>query len=214
MNNIFSQIKTKDSAFASVSLPLSVSTQGTYLNQLYVGMFRPDGLTRPRWFGNLKQYRLDSWAARSPCGRGRGRSHEPDHGLRGRVRPQLLDDDGRHTGRSGRDELRLGTDMPAGTPGRAPITRMATSPRRARRRRCCAACPRLAQHEDLQYLPCPRAVAATSTMRTRHHRHGAGARDRRGRAHGPDQLAARPDVRRRGLPTATSPRCGRRRTAT
>jgi type IV pilus assembly protein PilY1 len=58
MNNIFSQIKTKDSAFASVSLPLSVSTQGTYLNQLYVGMFRPDGLTRPRWFGNLKQYRL------------------------------------------------------------------------------------------------------------------------------------------------------------
>jgi type IV pilus assembly protein PilY1 len=59
MNNIFSQIKTKDSAFASVSLPLSVSTQGTYLNQLYVGMFRPDGLTRPRWFGNLKQYRLD-----------------------------------------------------------------------------------------------------------------------------------------------------------
>ena len=58
LNNIFSQIRTKDSAFASVSLPLSVSTQGTYLNQLYVGMFRPDGLTRPQWFGNLKQYRL------------------------------------------------------------------------------------------------------------------------------------------------------------
>ena len=58
MNTIFSQIQAVDSAFASVSLPLSVSSQGTYLNQIYVGMFRPDQDGLPRWTGNLKQYRL------------------------------------------------------------------------------------------------------------------------------------------------------------
>ena len=30
----------------------------TYLNQVYIGMFRPDELAFPRWAGNLKQYRL------------------------------------------------------------------------------------------------------------------------------------------------------------
>ena len=55
---IFSEIQAENSVFASVSLPLSVSTQGTYLNQLYVGMFRPDQDALPRWVGNLKQYRL------------------------------------------------------------------------------------------------------------------------------------------------------------
>ncbi len=44
--------------FASVSLPVSVNTQGTYLNQVYIGMFRPDGEGAPRWKGNLKQYRM------------------------------------------------------------------------------------------------------------------------------------------------------------
>ena len=43
---------------ASVSLPVSVNTQGTYLNQVFVGMFRPDGDAAPRWYGNLKQYKL------------------------------------------------------------------------------------------------------------------------------------------------------------
>ena len=44
--------------FASVSLPVSVNPQGYYLNQIYVGMFRPDGAALPRWVGNLKQYKL------------------------------------------------------------------------------------------------------------------------------------------------------------
>jgi type IV pilus assembly protein PilY1 len=55
---IFSEIQAVNSVFASVSLPLSVNTQGTYLNQVYVGMFRPDADGNPRWYGNLKQYRL------------------------------------------------------------------------------------------------------------------------------------------------------------
>jgi type IV pilus assembly protein PilY1 len=55
---IFSQIQAVNSVFASVSLPVSVNTQGTFLNQVYVGMFRPDQNTTPRWAGNLKQYKL------------------------------------------------------------------------------------------------------------------------------------------------------------
>lgn len=59
INDILSQIQSVNTVFASVSLPVSVNTQGSYLNQVYVGMFRPDGNALPRWTGNLKQYRLD-----------------------------------------------------------------------------------------------------------------------------------------------------------
>lgn len=55
---IFSEIQSVDSVFASVSLPASVGTQGTFLNQIYIGMFRPDADAKPRWLGNLKQYKL------------------------------------------------------------------------------------------------------------------------------------------------------------
>lgn len=58
LNQIFTEIQAVNSVFASVSLPVSVNTQGTYLNQVYVGMFRPDENSMPRWAGNLKQYKL------------------------------------------------------------------------------------------------------------------------------------------------------------
>ncbi|MBC9251466.1 pilus assembly protein PilY [Pseudomonas alcaligenes] len=58
LNSIFSEIQSVNSVFASVSLPVSVNTQGTYLNQVFVGMFRPDQDSYPRWYGNLKQYKL------------------------------------------------------------------------------------------------------------------------------------------------------------
>lgn len=58
LNKVFSEIQTVNSVFASVSLPVSVNTQGTYLNQVYIGMFRPDADSFPRWSGNLKQYKL------------------------------------------------------------------------------------------------------------------------------------------------------------
>ena len=35
-----------------------MNTEGTYLNQIYIGMFRPDMDAFPRWMGNLKQYKL------------------------------------------------------------------------------------------------------------------------------------------------------------
>ncbi|MBS7663938.1 pilus assembly protein PilY [Pseudomonas lalucatii] len=58
LNSIFSEIQSVNSVFASVSLPVSVNTQGTYLNQVFIGMFRPDQDSFPRWAGNLKQYKL------------------------------------------------------------------------------------------------------------------------------------------------------------
>lgn len=56
--NIFNQIQSVNSVFASASLPVSVNAQGTYLNQVFMGMFRPDGNAHPRWRGNLKQYKF------------------------------------------------------------------------------------------------------------------------------------------------------------
>ncbi|MES2500921.1 MAG: PilC/PilY family type IV pilus protein [Pseudomonadota bacterium] len=58
LKGIFSEIQSVNSVFASVSLPVSVNTQGTFLNQVYIGMFRPDADAFPRWNGNLKQYKL------------------------------------------------------------------------------------------------------------------------------------------------------------
>ncbi|MHB1054095.1 MAG: pilus assembly protein [Thiobacillus sp.] len=56
LNSALSEIQSVNSVFASVSLPVSVNTQGTYLNQVFIGLFRPSIL--PKWPGNLKQYKL------------------------------------------------------------------------------------------------------------------------------------------------------------
>lgn len=58
LNHTLSEIQDVNSVFAAVSLPVSVNTQGTYLNQVFVGMFRPDANDMPRWAGNLKQYKM------------------------------------------------------------------------------------------------------------------------------------------------------------
>lgn len=58
LRDILLEINAKNNVFTSASLPVSVNTQGTYLNQIYIGMFRPDSSSKPRWLGNLKQYKL------------------------------------------------------------------------------------------------------------------------------------------------------------
>ena len=58
VSEIFSEIQSVNSVFAAVSLPVSVNTQGTYRNQVYIGMFRPDVEALPRWAGNMKQFKL------------------------------------------------------------------------------------------------------------------------------------------------------------
>ncbi|MEO5697251.1 MAG: PilC/PilY family type IV pilus protein [Burkholderiaceae bacterium] len=56
--NIFNQIQAVNSVFSSASLPVSVNLQGSFLNQIFLGMFRPDANAKPRWFGNMKQFRF------------------------------------------------------------------------------------------------------------------------------------------------------------
>jgi type IV pilus assembly protein PilY1 len=56
--SVLDEVQSVNSAFSSSSLPVSVNTQGTYLNQVFMGMFRPDPSGYPRWMGNLKQYQF------------------------------------------------------------------------------------------------------------------------------------------------------------
>ena len=58
LETIFTEVQAVNSVFASSTLPVSVNVRGTYLNQVYMGVFRPDADALPRWMGNLKEYRL------------------------------------------------------------------------------------------------------------------------------------------------------------
>lgn len=58
LGDIFSQLQAVNSVFSSASLPVSVNSRSSYLNQIFMGMFRPDGDSKPRWRGNLKQYQF------------------------------------------------------------------------------------------------------------------------------------------------------------
>ncbi|MBF0357983.1 MAG: hypothetical protein HQL70_05200 [Magnetococcales bacterium] len=58
LNQIFQEVQSVNSVFAATTLPVSVNVRGTNLNQVYVGMFRPDSQKLPRWYGNLKCYQL------------------------------------------------------------------------------------------------------------------------------------------------------------
>jgi len=62
-DDILSKIQGINSVFVSATLPVSVNTQGTYQNQVFIGMFRPDAGGSPDWVGNLKQYKLKYDAA-------------------------------------------------------------------------------------------------------------------------------------------------------
>ncbi|UCH49868.1 MAG: pilus assembly protein PilY [Betaproteobacteria bacterium] len=58
INQILDEVQAVNSVFASSTLPVSVNVRGTNLNQVYIGVFRPDTNKAPRWFGNLKMYKL------------------------------------------------------------------------------------------------------------------------------------------------------------
>jgi type IV pilus assembly protein PilY1 len=55
---IGAEIRAYNSTFAAASLPISATNRSQSLNQVFIGMFRPDKKPRPRWMGNLKQYQL------------------------------------------------------------------------------------------------------------------------------------------------------------
>lgn len=54
--SFFMSINAQNSTFTPVSVVQSSASRSTYLNQMYLGLFRPD--KNPRWFGNLKLYEL------------------------------------------------------------------------------------------------------------------------------------------------------------
>jgi type IV pilus assembly protein PilY1 len=56
--SIFNQIQAADSIFASAGLPASNNARGSFQNQVFMGLFRPDEEGQPRWRGNLKQYKF------------------------------------------------------------------------------------------------------------------------------------------------------------
>jgi len=58
LSQILNEVQAVNSVFSSASLPVSVNAEGSYLNQIFLGMFRPDSTAAPRWVGNLKQYQL------------------------------------------------------------------------------------------------------------------------------------------------------------
>lgn len=58
INDTLSDILSVSSTFAAVTLPLSATNRAQQENQVFIGMFRPDKLAQPRWFGNLKRYQI------------------------------------------------------------------------------------------------------------------------------------------------------------
>jgi Tfp pilus tip-associated adhesin PilY1 len=58
LNQIFREIQSVNSTFASASLPINATNRAQNENQVFIGTFRPDPQTKPRWFGNVKQYKL------------------------------------------------------------------------------------------------------------------------------------------------------------
>src|SRR6266849_5323682 len=63
LKQILGEVQSVNSVFASSSMPVSVNVRGTNLNQVYIGVFRPDPAKSPRWFGNLKLYDLATVSA-------------------------------------------------------------------------------------------------------------------------------------------------------
>jgi type IV pilus assembly protein PilY1 len=58
IRQILIEIQSVNSVFASASLPINATNRSQNENQVFIGMFRPDGNGYPRWFGNLKRYQI------------------------------------------------------------------------------------------------------------------------------------------------------------
>lgn len=58
LKRIFDEIQAVNSSFAAVALPINAANRTLNDNEVYIGMFRPNAQANPRWFGNVKRYRL------------------------------------------------------------------------------------------------------------------------------------------------------------
>lgn len=57
---VLAEIQSVNSTFASASLPVNTTNRTQDLNQVFIGSFRPDPDSLPRWKGNLKEYQVIS----------------------------------------------------------------------------------------------------------------------------------------------------------
>jgi len=58
ITDILIEIQSTNSAFAATALPASATNRSVDQNQVYLGVFRPDAIAQPRWFGNLKRFQI------------------------------------------------------------------------------------------------------------------------------------------------------------
>ncbi|HWI13011.1 MAG TPA: PilC/PilY family type IV pilus protein, partial [Burkholderiales bacterium] len=58
LQEILVEIQAENSVFAAAALPVSATQRAQNVNQVFFGMFRPDGDGKPRWYGNLKRYQV------------------------------------------------------------------------------------------------------------------------------------------------------------
>lgn len=58
LKEIFAEIQSVNSTFASASLPVNATNRAQNENQVFIGMFRPDPDAKPLWPGNMKRYQL------------------------------------------------------------------------------------------------------------------------------------------------------------
>ena len=58
LRQILIDVKSVNSVFTSASVPINATNRAQHENQVYMGMFRPDGDSRPRWYGNLKRFQV------------------------------------------------------------------------------------------------------------------------------------------------------------
>lgn len=58
LGSALDEMQAVNSVFAATALPVSVNVRGTFLNEVYMAVFRPDAEAGPRWFGNLKLYQF------------------------------------------------------------------------------------------------------------------------------------------------------------
>ncbi len=58
LTEIFAEALAVNSTFASPSLPVDTGNRAQSGNELYIGLFKPSRTRGPRWFGNLKRFKL------------------------------------------------------------------------------------------------------------------------------------------------------------
>jgi type IV pilus assembly protein PilY1 len=58
LREIFVEIQSVNSVFASASLPINATNRSQNENQVFIGMFRPDPDAKPMWYGNLKEFKV------------------------------------------------------------------------------------------------------------------------------------------------------------